>query len=67
MPKAKTPVKHELPENLLAAGWRLEYDSLGWCKAIHDEKQIVTGNHYPTPHRGLKFVLRDIERLENNS
>lgn len=57
--------KLELPEQLLAAGWRLEYDEHGWCKAVHDGMKLETVLHFPAKHRGLKFVIRDIERLSN--
>lgn len=57
--------KLELPEQFLNTGWRLEYDEHGWCKAIHDGMGVATVLHFPAKHRGLKFVIRDIERLSN--
>jgi len=54
-----------LPEQFLEGGWRLEYDKAGWCKAVHDIMKIETPLHFPAKHRGLKFVIRDIERLSN--
>lgn len=57
--------KLQLPEVLLSAGWFLEYDDQGWCKAVNDTQQLETAWHFPAKHRGLKFVLRDIERLSN--
>lgn len=55
----------DLPEQFLKSGWRLEYDKNGWCKAIHDDKKAETPLHFPAKTRGLKFVIRDIERLSN--
>lgn len=57
----------DLPEHLKNAGWRLEYDEYGWCKAIHAELKKETTLHFPAKHRGLKFVIRHIERLSNAS
>ena len=58
-------VKLNLPEHLLTTEWRLEYDKAGWCKAVHDAMKIETALHFPAKHRGLKFVIRNIERLSN--
>lgn len=57
--------KPQLPEALLSAGWSLEYDGQGWCKATNAALRLETPWHFPAKHRGLKFILRDIERLSN--
>lgn len=53
----------DLPDDLKARGWRLEVDRWGWVCAVNDRLDKRTSEHYPAPQRGLKFLLRDIERI----
>lgn len=55
---------YELPEKYVKRGWRIEPDSTkGWVVAVNkDGRQGVS--HYMTKHRGLKFVLREIDRMD---
>lgn len=63
-PQPERPaVIHELPQALLDAGWSLVPAGCGWVRAVHTDGR-ATQDHFPARHRGLKFVIREIERLE---
>jgi len=57
-----TDTIYQLPHQIAAQGWQLEYDAHGWCHAVHPVYGS-TRQSYPTEPRGLKFTLWDIENL----
>lgn len=57
---------NDLPDEYKARGWRIEHEGYGWVRAVNaNGKQ--TRSHYPAKHRGLKFVLRDIDKIEKET
>lgn len=56
-------VFHELPQAVLDAGWSIVPTGCGWVRAVNVDGR-ATQDHFPAKHRGLKFVIREIERIE---
>jgi hypothetical protein len=58
----QTPQFRAQAAALAAAGWELEWDSLGWVTAVHPQYGRTPAT-YPRPGRGLKFAIVAIDRV----
>lgn len=57
---------YTLPDDYAARGWSLHHDELGWHWAEHP-MHGRTGQSFPTPDRGLKFLLMRIDGIEETA
>lgn len=55
-----------LPDDYAKRGWTLHYNELGWHWAEHP-LHGRTGESFPTPERGLKFLLMRIDKIEETA
>lgn len=57
---------YTLPPEYTERGWVLGHDEYGWHWAEHPQNGR-TDNSFPTPERGLKFLLARIDRIEERA
>lgn len=55
---------YELPQEYVDRGWSIEHEPYGWFKVVNRDGR-ATASHYMAKHRGLKFALRDIAKMES--
>lgn len=53
-----------LPDEYARAGWQLIDDGYGWVYAAHPVMG-KTRSSFPAKHRGLKYILLAIDKLQN--
>lgn len=57
---------YTLPDDYTKRGWMLHHNELGWYWAEHPQHGR-TDESFPTPDRGLKFLLARIDRIEEQA
>lgn len=55
----------ELPQEYVDRGWSIQHEAHGWFKAVNKDGR-ATVSHYMAKHRGLKFALREIAKMESD-